>query len=492
MERQQVHLGASTWFLLPDKPLGRAGGFGAVFAGESREGAPVAIKRLHINAESAAGRELRIADLVREKERRHVIPILDAGRSDEDGRYYIVMARAGGSLRALLEELGKLGVAEALMVARDIVDGLLELDEIVHRDLKPDNVLSFDDRWCVADFGIARFVEAATSSNTLKDCWTPRYAAPEQWNMEPTSHATDVYALGCILFELIQGRPPFAGSTREELRAAHLRSPPPTLPADPRLSTLVVSSLSKTPDARPALVSVRTTIAELLNSPAPGHGPLAAAAAVVAARQAAAEADARAAADANHARQQLQDDARRSLVALLEQFKADVQRDAANASVEFDVNRGTLRIALGRGRLVIKPMAAIPPGAFSASQWDVVFGWVLLLSQAGAEYPGRSANLWFVKRPAESDYRWREHSYMTHPLFKPKRPDEPYAMRDAAHLKDADLAIAPGTHTVQEGSPAFAIDREDSQAFIARWLRRLAAAATGSLSRPVGLPDHDR
>ncbi len=492
MERQQVHLGATTWFLLPDKPLGRAGGFGAVFAGESSEGAPVAIKRLHINAESAAGRELRVADLVREKERRHVIPILDAGRSKEDGRYYIVMARAGGSLRALLEDRGKLSVAEALMVAREIVDGLLELEEIIHRDLKPDNVLSFDDRWCVADFGIARFVEAATSLNTLKDCWTPVYAAPEQWNMEPTSHATDVYALGCILFELIQGVPPFGGSTREELRAAHLHNPPPSLLGDPRLSTLVVSSLSKNPVARPALASVRISIAELLDHPSPGHAPLAAAAAAVAARQAAAEAEARKVANANQARVQLQDDARRTLIAILERFTADVRGDAANASVEFNEDRGTLRIALGRGRVVIKPMAAIPPGAFSASQWDVVFGWVLLLSQEGAEYSGRSANLWFVKRPGEPDYRWREHSYMTHPLFKQKRPDEPYAMRDAAHLKDADLAIAPGTHTVQEGSPAFASDREDTQTFIARWLRRLAAAATGSLSRPGGLPDNER
>lgn len=55
-----------------------------------------------------------------------------------------------------------------------------------------------------------------------------------------------------------------------------------------------------------------------------------------------------------------------------------------------------------------------------------------------------------------------------------------------------ELAIAPGTHTVQESSPAFAIDREDFQAFIARWLRRFAAAATGSLSRPGGRPDHER
>jgi len=74
-------------------------------------------------------------------------------------------------------------------------------------DLKPDNILYHDGKWKIADFGIARFVEEATASNTLKEFLSPWYAAPEQWRLERATHGTDVYALGCIAFCLLTGKP---------------------------------------------------------------------------------------------------------------------------------------------------------------------------------------------------------------------------------------------------------------------------------------------
>src|SRR5207302_2073190 len=136
--------------------------------------------------------------------------------------YFLVMPRADGSLQDAVERDGTLTPSDAASVLLQIIQGLNEVGDIVHRDLKPDNVLRHENRWKVADFGIARFVEEATASITLKDCLSPFYAAPEQWRLERATHATDVYALGCVGFFLLTGKPPFMSEPEVEHQKAPL------------------------------------------------------------------------------------------------------------------------------------------------------------------------------------------------------------------------------------------------------------------------------
>src|SRR5207244_13634179 len=92
--------------------------------------------------------------------------------------------------------------SDAVEVVRQIARGLIEVGDWIHRDLKPENVLFLDGKWKIADFGIARIAEADTASYTLKHALSAPYAAPEQWHGERATHATEIYALGFIEFEI--------------------------------------------------------------------------------------------------------------------------------------------------------------------------------------------------------------------------------------------------------------------------------------------------
>src|SRR5262249_54562324 len=101
---------------------------------------------------------------------------------------------------------------------------------------------------------------------------SPQYAAPEQWNLEHATSATDIYALGCIAYTLLTGSPPFTGLQREEYRKHHLENTPPALSTiiDPRLRSLVSAMLRKPPPGRPTLDRVLRILGEISSSE-PGH-----------------------------------------------------------------------------------------------------------------------------------------------------------------------------------------------------------------------------
>lgn len=245
-----IKLPTGTFTYDPRKPLGKRGGFGQVFAGHASDGKEVAIKKLHVSAAAAAHRELLIAEELKARRFEHVVPFIDSGEDADTGDYFLVMPRADGSLQDAVERDGKLTPCDAASVLVEIIRGLNEVGDLVHRDLKPDNVLRHEGRWKVADFGIARFVEEATASNTLKDCLSPFYAAPEQWRFERATHATDVYALGCIGFFLLTGKPPFVTRPEQE----HLKEPlPHFLCADGRLQALINNMCRKLPETRPVV-----------------------------------------------------------------------------------------------------------------------------------------------------------------------------------------------------------------------------------------------
>jgi len=147
----------------PTQPLGKRGGFGQVFAGRTAAGNEVAIKKLHVSAADAAHRELRIAEELKGRALKHVIPFIDSGEDADTGDYFLVMPKADESLQAAVENGGIMNATAAAVVLLEIVKGLNEVADLVHRDLKPDNLLRHENGWKVADLGIARFVDGMKS-----------------------------------------------------------------------------------------------------------------------------------------------------------------------------------------------------------------------------------------------------------------------------------------------------------------------------------------
>ena len=174
------------------RPLGKPGGFGQVFEGKTAEGIDVAVKKLHVTSADTAHRELRIADELKGRTFEHIIPFIDAGEDADSGDYFVVMTKAEYSLQRFIEKSGPFTPSQAASILNQILKGLAEVGNLVHRDLKPDNVLFQNGKWKIADFGIARFIQDVTASNTLKDCLSPLYAAPEQWRLERATHVTDM------------------------------------------------------------------------------------------------------------------------------------------------------------------------------------------------------------------------------------------------------------------------------------------------------------
>ena len=173
-----------------------SGGFAKVYLAQSKDGKPTVIKL--IPKPPGAQRELLFEDLDGIP---HVVPIIDRG--EWDNYFVLVMPQADMSLRDyLVERGGQLTVDDAVSVLIDVAEALVAIEgRVVHRDIKPENILRLDGRWCLADFGIARYAEATTGPDTMKYAKSPPYAAPEQWREERASSAADVYAYGVVAYE---------------------------------------------------------------------------------------------------------------------------------------------------------------------------------------------------------------------------------------------------------------------------------------------------
>lgn len=200
-------------------------------------------------------REARAAAAVKNK---HLVPILDAGEAE--GRYYLASAYApGGSLADRLELEGALSVRDTVRIAAGVGGGLdaLHRAALVHRDVKPSNVM-FDTSGSAAltDFGLAKGPAYTVLTRPGEVMGTVDYLAPELIKGGGATPASDLYALGCTVYECLAGAPPFAEKSLFELTAAHLEERPP----DPRgrrpdlteqLAWAVLQALAKEPGARP-------------------------------------------------------------------------------------------------------------------------------------------------------------------------------------------------------------------------------------------------
>ena len=233
------------------------GGMGIVYrATQLSLGRPVALKL--IAPEHAADsdfrdrfqRESRMAAAI---DHPNVIPVYEAG--EEDGRLYIVMRWVEGT--DLHKELRAHGRIEAQRAASIITQVAGALDAahsagLVHRDVKPANVLLSGDHAYLADFGLTRLASAETNVTTGGHfLGTVDYMAPEQFKPGPSDARADVYALGCVLFAALTGRPPFLRETVPQTMLAHLHDAPPVaVGAGPEFNRVLTRALAKDPAAR--------------------------------------------------------------------------------------------------------------------------------------------------------------------------------------------------------------------------------------------------
>jgi serine/threonine-protein kinase len=255
--------------------LGR-GGMAAVWrAADTRLDRAVAVKLLAEGAHAdpaATERFDQEARTVARLSHPHVVAVYDVG-ADGDRQYLVMELVEGTSLAALLAD-GPLDAARAVEIAAETCDALAAAHAagVIHRDIKPANVL-IDPKGAVkvCDFGIARLVGAAQPALTSAGAaiGTSQYMAPEQIAGGPVDARTDLYALGCVLYAMLTGAPPFAGDDPMSIAWQHLNRPPdpigdrrPDLP--PALANLVDSLLAKHPDERPQTASdVRGVLAAL-------------------------------------------------------------------------------------------------------------------------------------------------------------------------------------------------------------------------------------
>ncbi len=193
----------------------------------------------------------------------NVIPIYDAGEidgGDADGLLYIAMRYVDGpDLRSLLRRDGRLGVGRTLYMLEQVASALdaAHDNQLIHRDVKPSNILIAEpsEHVYLTDFGVAKQTTAPDLTRTGIFVGTIEYAAPEQIEGLTLDRRTDVYALGCVLYECLAGRPPFERDAEVAVMHAHLTSPPPRLtevrPDLPKeLDRVIARAMAKSRDER--------------------------------------------------------------------------------------------------------------------------------------------------------------------------------------------------------------------------------------------------
>jgi len=245
-----------------ERELGRGGMATVVLARERHPNRQVAIKVLEPGVTERLGHErfLREIDLLSSLTHPHIVPIYAAGEAG-DLLYYVMPYVRGETLRDRLRRDGPLPLSAALRVANEVAEALehAHRNNVVHRDIKPENILLHDGYALVTDFGVARAITAAGPEQITETgiaVGTPAYMSPEQAAGKPEIDGrTDVYALGCVLFEMLTGDPPFGTGTADTVLARHVTEAPPPLrdrlPAmPPDVERTVAKALAKSPGAR--------------------------------------------------------------------------------------------------------------------------------------------------------------------------------------------------------------------------------------------------
>ena len=455
-----------------------AGGFAKVYLAQAEDGDPAVIKL--IPKAPGAQRELLFEDLNGVP---NVVPVIETG---EWGDYLVlVMEQAEMSLRDYLSNQdGRLAVDAAVSALVDISEALVAIEgRVVHRDIKPENILLRDGRWCLADFGIARYVEATTAPDTLKHAMTPPYAAPEQWRGETASSATDVYALGVVAYELLTGRRPFIGP---DYRSQHLEGsvePMSGIPAN--LQSLVEECLYKPAQARPVPQNLLARLQASMQAASAAAARLQDANAVAVQRRAEEERQQSAAQVAAERQLALYGVANQSferIVALLDRQIMDnapsVQATDAPLPRTWSLNNATLRVeSVSHGP---SPNQGMP---FEVMAYTVI---KVVVPKNRRGYAGRSHSLWYCDAQEPGVFRWYETAFCARMAFGVDGL-EPFDLPPGG--RGVVNALGNVIDTVQVARPFVPIDQGEEDGFIERWIGWFASAAQGQLRSPNTMPE---
>ena len=235
----------------------------------------VAVKILHAHlaAHMGAERFLREIEIAAQLSHPHILTLIDSGAT-EGSLYFVMPYVEGESLRQRLDREAKLPVDAALAIARDVASalGYAHARGIVHRDIKPENVMLHEGGAFVTDFGIARAVSAAGDSLTQTGLalGTPAYMSPEQAAGERELDArSDIYSLGCVLYEMLTGMAPFRGPNAQAVMMRRFtESPEPVRAARPEVTARADAAVSRALARDPAdrFASVAELMAALENA----------------------------------------------------------------------------------------------------------------------------------------------------------------------------------------------------------------------------------
>lgn len=242
-----------------DRQLGR-GGMGSVYlARDAKLGRPVAVKVLHPDVADRIDPQRFIGEmrLTAALQHPHILPVLDSGCRD-GLLYYITPYLNEGSLHSLLRDEGRLSHRRAMCIALDVLEALdyAHRQGVVHCDIKPENILLSQGHAVLADFGIAMTLTAMGRRDREEVWGSPAYMSPEQaGGSGRVDGRSDLYSLGCVLYEMLTGSPIFTGSTTLAVVAKKYSDPAPLLSAErshlPRsVAAAIARSLAVDPNER--------------------------------------------------------------------------------------------------------------------------------------------------------------------------------------------------------------------------------------------------
>jgi eukaryotic-like serine/threonine-protein kinase len=270
------------------RELGRGGMATVYLAHDAKHKRAVAVKVMHaeLSAWLGAERFLREIEVTARLAHPNILPLYDSGEAD-GSLYYVMPFVDGGSLRARLAREGRLAVDESVRITHQVAAALghAHRHDIIHRDVKPENILLLEGSALVADFGIARALHRAAAAETDANSrltqggislGTPAYMSPEQaMGSNDLDERSDVYSLGCVVFEMFTGEPPFPEMNAEAL-ARRVIDPPPSASAHrPELPVAVDDVIAKALATAPSrrfrtAIELAEALTEAIGDSAPG------------------------------------------------------------------------------------------------------------------------------------------------------------------------------------------------------------------------------
>jgi serine/threonine-protein kinase len=351
-------------------------------------------------------------------------------------------------------------------------------------------VLFLEGKWCLADFGISRYAEATTAVDTRKYSKTPAYAAPEQWNEERATSATDVYAFGVMAYEITAGQRPFRGPEVHDFREQHRTATPERLVLGTnRLRNIVEECLSKVPAQRPGPANLLARLQKAREEPkSQAVSRLAAQNLRIVQERTQASAEAEAIRQATEHRARLAVDGIRTFDVFSEPLLQHIESDAPMARVERGTRSGAMAFVAELDGAEFGVSAPVQSPEWTGP-FDVVAHASIFVhpKQRHGSWDGRSHSLWFCDAFEQGRFAWCEMAFMNSPLTGAGSQIDPYSREP----RGASVAFSNVTGTMQLAWPVSELDRDEPEEFIERWIGWFADAVEGRLVRPSTMPERN-